>query len=113
MNTKILVGDNWVTGKPVAGELYRQELQGGGSVTSYYSEPVAELPVWSVVDFLLIVGEDISYAIDKSKSKRNLYFSKLIANATKIDLNSEVYFELLRGFFETDHPKIWAALKGE
>jgi len=113
MKIKILVDGEWVEGAPIAGQLYRQEIESGGSVTSYYSEPVAQLPVWSVVDFLLIVGEDISYAIDKSKSKRNLYFSKLIANATKIDLNSEVYFELLRGFFETDHPTIWAALKGE
>lgn len=73
---------------------------------------IERLPVWSDVEFLMVVGPDVVEFIETSPVKEHRFFNRLIAKADTVDMNDPRYFEMLEGFFETDHPAIWETLKG-
>jgi len=72
-----------------------------------------DMPVWTITEFLILVGEDVVEDIETSNAKRHRYFNRLMKTATSIDLNDPRYYGMLEEYFAVKYPDQWAALKGE
>lgn len=71
-----------------------------GRVKKQYHAPVIVeekklFPVWSKVEFLLTVGEDVVDAIEGSTNKKMRYVRKLFDAVDTIDLNDERYMKFI------------------